>query len=122
VQSAKGNRDQRVPVHAIVVDHLRRLKSFQPTVVPWLRIVDGRTAIANRRTLFDEFYRIQQAAGVKPDGRKDRYGFHDFRRAFATMNALNMTGDALQHLMQRRDYSTTQRYIRQEAGYPIAWR
>jgi integrase len=107
----KGKRDQKVPVHAIVVEHLRGLKSFRPTVFPWLKVVGNRTMQANRRTLFDEFARIQKAAGVKPEWRKERYGFHDFRRAFATMNAANMTGDALQHLMQHRDYQTTRRYI-----------
>jgi len=48
---------------------------------------------------------------VKPEGTKPRYGFHDFRRAFATMNAATLTPDALQALMQHRDYQTTQRYI-----------
>lgn len=33
------------------------------------------------------------------------------RWAFATMNADRLTPDALQHLMQHRDYKTTQRYI-----------
>jgi len=40
-----------------------------------------------------------------------RYGFHDFRRAFATMNADRLTGDALQALIRHKSYSTTQRYI-----------
>jgi integrase len=42
---------------------------------------------------------------------KPFYGFHDLRRAFATMNATTLTPDALQALMQHRDYQTTQRYI-----------
>jgi integrase len=50
------------------------------------------------------------APGVKPD-RKERYGFHDLRRAFATMNADRLTLDVLQVLMQHKDYQTTQRYI-----------
>jgi integrase len=39
------------------------------------------------------------------------YGFHDFRRAFATMNADRLTPDALQQLMRHKSYSTTQGYI-----------
>jgi integrase len=98
----KGKRDQKVHLHPLVVEHLGKLTSFGVCVFPW------PTA---RRSLFEEFAKLQDAAGVKPDGPKSRYGFHDFRRAFATMNAVNLTPDALQHLMQHRDYQTTQRYI-----------
>ena len=98
----KGKRDQRIPLHPIVVEHLRKLKAFSPTVFAW-----GHP----RRALFDEFATIQAAAKAKPEGTKARYGFHDFRRAFATMNAATMSPDALQALMQHKDYQTTQRYI-----------
>jgi integrase len=98
----KGKRDQKVPLHPLVVEHLSKLASFNPCVFPWSNA---------RRSLFDEFNKLQGAAGVRPEGGKAHYGFHDFRRAFATMNAANLTPDALQHLMQHRDYQTTQRYI-----------
>jgi integrase len=39
------------------------------------------------------------------------YGFHDFRRAFATMNADKLTADALQALMRHKSYQTTQVFI-----------
>lgn len=39
------------------------------------------------------------------------YQFHDLRRAFATMNADKLTADALQTLMQHKNYQTTQRFI-----------
>ena len=39
------------------------------------------------------------------------YGFHDLRRAFATMNADKLTTDALQALMRHKSYQTTQQYI-----------
>jgi integrase len=84
------------------VEHLRKLPSLRRAIFPWLH---------GERQLYEQFERIQNAAGVKPEGRKRRYTFHDLRRAFATMNADKLTPDALQHLMQHRDYQTTQRYI-----------
>jgi integrase len=97
----KGKRDQVVLLHPLIVQHLEALRSFEPVYFPWNH---------GRRHLFEHFHRIQRAAKVKPDG-KDFYGFHDLRRAFATMNAASLTPDALQALMQHRDYQTTQRYI-----------
>lgn len=97
----KGRRDQFIPLHPIVVDHLARLKSFSTVVFPW----------TNRRSVFKEFIAIQTAAGVGLVGERGHYGFHDLRRAFATMNADKLTPDVLQTLMQHRDYQTTQRYI-----------
>lgn len=93
----KGKRDQFVSLNPVVVEHLRKLPSFEPVFFPWN---------INRRVLWDEFARIQQAAGVG-----SHYGFHDLRRAFATMNADRLTTDVLQAMMQHRDYTTTQRYI-----------
>jgi integrase len=98
----KGKRDQRVPLHPVVIEHLKKLVCFSATVFAWEH---------GRRALFGELETIQTAAGVKPEGDKARYGFHDFRRAFATMNAAGMSPDALQALMQHKDYQTTQRYI-----------
>lgn len=39
------------------------------------------------------------------------HDFHDFRRAFATMNANQLSADALQQLMRHKSYSTTKLYI-----------
>jgi integrase len=97
----KGRRDQFVALHPVVVEHLRPLKAFGPSVFAWDH---------DRRGLYVQLGAIQMKAGVQPVG-KVRYGFHDFRRAFATMNADKLTPDALQALMQHKDYQTTQRYI-----------
>jgi integrase len=68
-----------------------------------------------------QFHAIQLAAGVtvpcceqRPHKCTDtclRYGFHELRSAFATMNALNMTLEALQALMRHQSPLTTHRYI-----------
>ena len=79
-----------------VVTHIHPLKTFRPLVFPWEH---------DRKSLDKEFHRIQGAAGInlprRDDGKHDCtdtchvYGFHDLRRAFATMNAANNDrGDA----------------------------
>jgi integrase len=106
----KGKRDELVKLHPAVVDHLRRLAGFTPTVFPWNH---GRT------TLYAEFARVQGAAGIRLPCPKSHehsrycyvYGFHDLRRAFATMNADKLSADALQALMRHKSYTTTQLYI-----------
>ncbi len=106
----KGKRDERVKLHPVVVEHLKKLASFEPVVFPWPH---------NKTTLYDEFAEVQVAAGVHlacPDRHEHTdqchvYGFHDLRRAFATMNADKLTPDALQALMRHKSYSTTQLYI-----------
>jgi integrase len=73
----------------------------------------------NQRTLYAEFARIQEAAGIHQPCYEEHehtpycyvYGFHDLRRAFATMNADKLTPDALQKLMRHKSYLTTQKYI-----------
>lgn len=106
----KGKRDDRTPLHPLVLDHLRPLKNFTEYVFPWPH---------NRRMLYKDFERIQKAAGVHLDCAENHvhteschfYGFHDFRRAFATMNAETLSAGALQSLMRHSSYTTTQGYI-----------
>jgi integrase len=106
----KGKRDERVRLHPVVVDHLKKLAGFDPRVFPWNY---------NPRTLHARFLRLQEAAGIHLPCREDHehtrychvYGFHDLRRAFATMNADKLTPDALQALMRHKSYQTTQVYI-----------
>jgi len=105
----KGKRDEKIKLHPVVVAHLSKLKGFTPKVFPWYR---------SEGLLMTEFARIQDAAGIHlPCSGKHQhtrfchlYGFHDLRRAFATMNAARLTPDALQALMRHRSYQTTQRY------------
>jgi integrase len=106
----KGKRDELVKLHPVVIEHLKKLASFDPYALPWPY---------DRRTLDVQFRRIQEAAGIHlPCGGEHRhtpachvYGFHDLRRAFATMNADKLTPDALQALMRHKSYQTTQLYI-----------
>ena len=118
----KGKRDAIVALHPFVLDHLRPLKTFHPNVFPWEH---------DRKLLMKHFHAIQTAAGVDlpcaVTGKTStfvgpslehvctlsccRYGFHDLRRSFATMNAANMSREALQALMQHQSGLTTERYI-----------
>ncbi len=106
----KGNRDARARLHPVVVEHLRRVAGFSPLVFPWNH---------NRRTLDTEFHRLQREAGVRLPCPKNHthtdachaYGFHDLRRAFATLNAARLTPDQLQVLMRHKSYQTTKVYV-----------
>jgi len=72
-----------------------------------------------RKTLWEHLNKIQTKAGLKKVCRKSHvhseqcqfYGFHDFRRGFATENAGNVSASELQTLMRHSSYATTQRYI-----------
>ncbi len=106
----KGGRDELIPLHPIIVEHLKRVQSFDKRVFAW---------DYHERTLWSEFYRIQKHAGIHLPCH-DRhehtqachlYSFHDYRRAFATANAGRLSADALQALMRHRSYLTTQKYI-----------
>lgn len=106
----KGRRDEMIPLHAVVIEHLRPIISSDPLIFPWYH---------SRELVWTQFHRIQEAAGIHlpcPDDHEHTprcyvYGFHDLRRAFATLNAGSMTADALQKLMRHKSYTTTQRYI-----------
>lgn len=106
----KGKRDERVRLHPLIVEHLKRLPHFSPVVFPWPH---------GRKDLWRAFHAIQRAAGIKLECHESHkhsescevYGFHDLRRAFATENAENLTAKELQTLMRHKSFSTTMRYI-----------
>lgn len=108
----KGARDERVPLHPLVVEHLKRIQSFEDLVFSWPH---------RRDALWDEFHNIQTAAEISlpcSDAKKHQctpschfYGFHDLRRAFATQNAPKLSASALQSLMRHKSFQTTQLYI-----------
>jgi integrase len=109
-ETNKGKRDDKTQLHPVVVEHLGRIKCFDPHVFPWNKSL---------RRLHEIFDKIQLAAGINLPCTKNHehtvschtYGFHDLRRAFATLNADKLTADALQKLMRHKSYTTTQRYI-----------
>jgi len=105
----KGKRDERLPLHPVVVEHLKQLGDAE-FPLRWPH---------NKRTLWTEWGRIQRVAGIHLQCIGDHehtdschvYGFHDFRRAFATNNAEHLKPETLQRLMRHRSYTTTLRYI-----------
>ncbi|MHB8970036.1 MAG: hypothetical protein ACYC3X_10210 [Pirellulaceae bacterium] len=107
----KGKRAVRIVLEPIVVDHLRKLQGFSERLFH----IDQ-----DLRFLDAELAKIQDAAGIHMECDEDhqhtdachRYSFHDLRRGFATENAMFLQPLELQHLMQHRDFGTTQRYIK----------
>lgn len=106
----KGKRDAIVKLHRSVVEHLRKIQSFERKVFPWYE---------SDWTLYGQFHAIQVEAGIHLPCRgkhehTDRchvYGFHDLRRGFATMNAGRLSAPTLQSLMRHESFETTQLYI-----------
>lgn len=105
-ENNKGKRDDLVRLHPIVVDHLHTIRGFTPEVFYWPH---------HRRTLDVELSRVQVGAGVVKTvngEERGKYGWHDFRRAYATENADTFMGlNELQSQMRHRSYATTKRYI-----------
>ena len=102
--TTKGNRDERVPLHGAVIEHLKPLQASEThEVFPWT---------AGKRYLYILFQRIQDKAGVGGNGKNGGYfGFHDLRRGYATANAEHMDLFELQKLMQHRSLETTRGYV-----------
>jgi integrase len=106
----KGKRDELIKLHPVVVDHLRKMPGFDLRMFPWNY---------NLRTLYVQFARLQEAAGIHLSCQGDHehtrychvYGFHDLRRSFATMNADKLGTLALQTLMRHKSLSTTMKYV-----------
>ncbi|HUQ72640.1 MAG TPA: tyrosine-type recombinase/integrase, partial [Planctomycetaceae bacterium] len=109
---SKGRRDTVVALHDVVIEHLRPLKGESATVFCW-----G----ADRTKLSDELHRLQTAAGIdlpciipRPHTCTvacRRYGWHDFRRAFACNNATRVPAAVLQEMLQHRSFQTTLGYL-----------
>lgn len=109
----KGRRDQLIALHPLILSQLQPLilppsqglRAHRPDsrprgqkLFPWPR---------RRASLWDYFRAVQTAAELPVPA----YGFHDLRRAFATMNFDRLPPEVLQQQMQHKDYKTTQLYI-----------
>ena len=99
----KGGRTEQVPLMPVIVQHLRRIRSFDPAVFPW-----G----GNRRQLYPELERIAKAAGVGfPHNGRRADKFHCLRKTFGTRAAMDgIDQKSLTALMRHKSFSTTERY------------
>jgi integrase len=110
--SNKGRRDELDYLTPEALDHVRGVVGFEPLLFWWPH---------DRGALWDEFQRIQNAAGIAlvcPDAARHQctascsfYGFHALRRGYATMNVERMSAPELQRKMRHKSFSTTLRYI-----------
>ena len=108
----KGGRDERVPLHPLVIELLREIPGFTAEMFPWHK---------SHRGLYDDFKRIKQAAGIELECAGNHsgdctesckyYSFHDLRRGFATITGGNLDSRRLQKMMRHKDFKTTQGYI-----------
>lgn len=108
----KGGRNEHFFLPDATLAHIKALWHPGDHVFWWTQ---------DARGLYEEFERIQDAAGIDlpcVDYRQHqcsrachRYGFHCVRRGFATENESKMTPRELQVMMQHKDFSTTLKYI-----------
>ena len=108
---SKGKRDELIFVPETIIELFRPVwQSFADRPLDWKK---------SRRTIYYPFTELQQLAGIhlhceEAHEHNDAchvYGFHDFKRAFATNNASTLSPAQLQRLMKHSDFSTTQGYI-----------
>lgn len=102
-------KDEQIPLHLVAVEHLKRpTGSFDSHAFPWN---------AQYRKLWPVFHEIQATAKLAdgssrpPCSQDGWHRFHDFRRAFATMNAQGMDLFELQGMMQHKSLDTTRLYV-----------
>jgi len=69
----KSRRPQIVPLHPIVEDHLRRIRTDRELVFPWPN---------QMRAFHSAFHELQSSAGIP---RAEHFGLHALRRSLATM-------------------------------------
>lgn len=108
----KGSRDDMDYLPPAALELVKLVAGFGTFVFEWPH---------NDRLLWDEFKRIQKAAGVKLVCQRarehectdacDYYGFHALRRGYATLNAERLPAAVLQKKMRHKSFTTTLRYI-----------
>jgi len=95
-------------VPEVVIEKLQLIRLFDPRIFPWEN---------TRWTLYRQYHRIQRAAGIHLPCDGDHaeschvYGFHDFRRSFATLNG-ELPISFQKNQMGHSSYSTTMRYAK----------
>lgn len=108
---SKGKRDELIYVpESVLVLFQPVWNSFAERPLQWPK---------SRRMIYDVFFKLQKHASIDLTCEEDHehtrfcsvYGFHDFKRSFATYNAANLSPNQLQRLMKHSDFSTTQSYI-----------
>ncbi|MCH8922387.1 MAG: site-specific integrase [Planctomycetes bacterium] len=108
---SKAKRDDTIPLHSVVVDHLRKITDVGLTVFDWpLR----------KRDLYDQWHAIQEAAEIHlpclDDGEHECtpschvYGFHSLKKACGTLNAARLPEAALNAFMRHSSGETTRKY------------
>ena len=106
----KGKRDEKVKINSVIVEQLRLVVGHSQFVFEWTH---------DERALWTEFGRIQRAAGIHLTCLEEHehtpschvYGFHGFRKGFATENYDTMPSAVLQKRMRHRSFTTTLGYI-----------
>lgn len=111
----KAKRDDTIPLHPVVVAHLKQIQDIGQGVFEWP---------LGERALLDEFHRLQREAGIHLDCRDDHehtatchvYGFHSLKKACGTLNAARLPEAVLGAFMRHSSPEVTRKYYQNREG------
>jgi integrase len=95
-ETSKSKRDELIPLHDVVIEHLRKLAGFTPCVLHFPH---------NIRTLTQQWYKLQRRAGIR-----ERYKLHDLRRSFCSFVVADLPQVVQQRMARHKSFETTRRH------------
>lgn len=104
-ERSKSGKAATIPLHPIVVQHLRRLSDFGEYVLPFERDYLGRNRPLSLQILYGEWKRLQKVAGIE-----EPYTFHNMRDTCLSRFAGSMTQSQLVLFSRHADFETTSKH------------
>ena len=109
-EHTKGRKDNTFPLHPAACEALRKIRGLDERVFAWNH---------GKEKLYEQFHKIQASAGINLpcNGKHEhtdkchKYGFHDLRRSFVTLNIGEQGLDQIRAIVDHACDRTTKGYI-----------